>query len=172
MNNNIEIQVVDYNNKDNLPLIQLVINFLQDDIIPINREPSNINLFGFQTKKQYIEYTYQTSDFWFVGFGEKGDVNNLVEDYYFLLYILSLFKNFGNLYRDVKFEDNKYTEKVLVGFRFKGELKTIELNYKSENIEGFYHMYSLLALKSIVYQLLFELHNNNITLTDIKNEKL
>lgn len=172
MNENTYI-VEPYELNDNSLLIKLFIEVFHSEILVTLHTEDALSPFytGIQDKKYYLTSIYEKCNFLLLGYANK-PINSMIEDYEFYLYILSFFDACGKLYRKTEYSlDLKYKETVIVSY-YNSEIEEIEvLGFEFE--QGNFsdkknvHLYFLLALKSIVYRLLFELNDRNIDIQKI-----
>lgn len=155
---------------DNSAISQLVLNFMQQEIVLLGPLLPIQQWYIVGDKKELLELTHETHDFGFLKYG-SGKIIELVDNGEFLRYIL------GRIKTEIPLAITNFLGKENLNYSIAlefyvskedGEKELItQTLFFEQSLEDatMYHAYDLLAIKSILFYILKEFHEHNITLT-------
>lgn len=157
--------ISEYQYDSNLPIAQLVINFFQDDIVIIGQSFPSHSWYEISGKKQLLESSFQTHEFGFFQFGQ-GLITDLTDNAEFLRYVLGKIQKKIPLVLSSFSSINVFTHTLVYEYSYDDKLQAhhLEFNHKKD----FYlHANDLIGIKSLVYHVLKEFHDREITYTNL-----
>lgn len=163
--------VEEYRYENNLPIAQLVIDFFQDDIIIIGEGMRAHQWFEIPDKKALLELSYQTHEFGFFQFGQ-GYITQLTDNGEFLRYVIGKIQEAVPVVFTTFVSWTSFHQGLVYEYAHQGEKQEGNLEYHQSFEKGQlpypFQAMDLIGIKSLVYHILKEFHDKNITYTILK----